>query len=87
MADTLFILLFYRNDGSLRRLRFFEILIVAGATFDLDAASVDLPGLYQIFVNTLGQASGTIFALSLLFSGSSAGIVATMAGQISVKEL
>jgi metal iron transporter len=37
--------------------------------------------MYQLFVDTIGQGAGTMFALALLFSGISAGIVATMAGQ------
>jgi len=57
------------------------ILIVAGSSLSEAAGNADLPGMYQLFVSTLGQTSGTIFALALLFSGVSAGIVATMAGQ------
>jgi metal iron transporter len=55
---------------------------VATASFTPDASNTDLPGMYQLFVDTISQASGTMFALSLLFSGISAGIVATMAGQL-----
>ncbi|PMD64019.1 natural resistance-associated macrophage protein [Hyaloscypha bicolor E] len=58
------------------------VLIVAGAAFTPDASDADLPGLYQLFNDTIGNGTGTIFALSLLFSGVSAGIVATMAGQM-----
>ena len=58
------------------------VLIVAGAFFTTDEADADLPGLYKLFNDTIGNGTGTIFALSLLFSGISAGIVATMAGQM-----
>jgi metal iron transporter len=58
------------------------VLIVAGAAFTPDDSDADLPGLYQLFNDTIGSGTGTIFALSLLFSGISAGIVATMAGQM-----
>lgn len=70
---TLFIVAVFVNSA---------VLIVAGATFNDDAGDADLPGLYKIFQDTIGGGSGTIFALSLLFSGISAGIVATMAGQM-----
>ena len=74
LCITLFIIAIFVNSA---------VLIIAGAAFtDPDDSDADLPGLYQIFVNTIGQASGTVFALSLLFSGVSAGIVATMAGQM-----
>jgi len=63
------------------------LVIIAGSVFynspDSDTAiNGDLPGLYSIFVKDVAPAAGTLFAISLLFSGSSAGIVATMAGQI-----
>ncbi|TEY58704.1 hypothetical protein BOTCAL_0202g00070 [Botryotinia calthae] len=166
VSDTLFILLFYNPDGSLRRLRFFElfisvfvfaifirfcielsfttapagevfkgllpsktifagqglfqscailggdlmphtiylgsglvqarmrefddknekyqeppILIIASASQSPDHGTADFPGMYNLFVNTIGAAAGTIFTVGL-FSGVSAGIVATMAGQL-----
>jgi metal iron transporter len=60
------------------------ILIVAGAALydDSSAASADLFGIYHLLSKTLAPAAGTIFALALLLSGTSAGIVCTMAGQI-----
>jgi metal iron transporter len=58
------------------------ILIVAGTALSEGAATADLPGIYELFVSTIGQASGTVFAFALLFSGISAGIVCTMAGQL-----
>lgn len=73
LCITLFIVAIFVNSA---------VLIIAAAAFTEDASNADLPGLYNIFVSTIGQASGTIFALSLLFSGISAGILATMAGQM-----
>lgn len=58
------------------------ILIVAASSLGDGAANADLPGVYRLFVTTIGQASGTLFACALLFSGVSAGIVCTMAGQL-----
>lgn len=73
LCITLFIVAIFVNSA---------VLIVAGAVFSEDASDADLPGLYQVFVDTIGLASGKIFAVSLLFSGVSAGIVCTMAGQM-----
>ncbi|MCJ1427432.1 hypothetical protein MMC29_005335 [Sticta canariensis] len=60
------------------------ILIVAGASLstNTDAEDADLFGIYHLLSKTLAPAAGTIFALALLMSGTSAGIVATMAGQM-----
>ncbi|MCJ1286778.1 hypothetical protein MMC26_006124 [Xylographa opegraphella] len=58
------------------------ILIVAAGSLSPDAGDADLPGMYALFVSSISQAAGTIFALALLFSGISAGIIATMAGQL-----
>jgi len=60
------------------------ILIVAGASLynNPTAPSADLFGIYHLLSDTLATAAGTIFALALLLSGTSAGIVCTMAGQI-----
>lgn len=58
------------------------ILIVAAGSLTPDAGDDNLPGMYALFVSTISQAAGTIFALALLFSGISAGIIATMAGQL-----
>ena len=44
--------------------------------------SADLYDLYNLFSDTISPVAGVLFAVSLLFSGISAGIVATMAGQI-----
>jgi metal iron transporter len=61
------------------------ILIVAGATLsgNTDAANdADLFSIYEMLKDYLGPAAGTVFALALLFSGQSAGIVCTLAGQM-----
>jgi metal iron transporter len=58
------------------------ILVVAATQLPAAAQDADLFGLYALFQSSLGQGSATIFALGLLFSGTSAGILATMAGQI-----
>lgn len=70
---TLFIITLFINAS---------ILIVSASSLSEGAATADLPGVYHLFVTTIGQASGTIFACALLFSGISAGIVCTMAGQL-----
>ncbi|CAG8983578.1 hypothetical protein HYALB_00004597 [Hymenoscyphus albidus] len=73
LCITLFIVTIFVNSA---------ILIVAASRFYPNSIEATLPGMYELFVNTIGHASGTIFALSLLFSGLSSGIVATMAGQL-----
>ncbi|KAK3303334.1 natural resistance-associated macrophage protein-domain-containing protein [Chaetomium strumarium] len=61
------------------------ILIVAGASIystpgaDLEA---DLFGIHDLLSASIAPAAGTVFALALLFSGVSAGIVCTIAGQM-----
>ncbi|CAN6663537.1 manganese transporter Smf2p [Trichomonascus vanleenenianus] len=61
------------------------ILIVAGATLSNspdDAVDADLFSIYEMLQKFLGAAAGTVFALALLFSGQSAGIVCTLSGQM-----
>lgn len=60
------------------------ILIVAGATLygKPDADDADLLSIYELLSHYISPAAGLVFALSMLFSGQSAGIVCTMAGQI-----
>ena len=60
------------------------ILIVAGASLSSDtgAQSADLFGIHDLLAKTLAPAAGTVFALALFFSGTSAGIVCTIAGQM-----
>lgn len=61
-----------------------SILIVAGSTLygKPDADDADLLSIYEMLSHYISPAAGLIFALSMLFSGQSAGIVCTMAGQI-----
>jgi metal iron transporter len=60
------------------------ILIVAGASLSNNstAADADLFGVYHLLSTSLAPAAGTVFALALLLSGISAGIVCTIAGQM-----
>lgn len=60
------------------------ILIVAGsALYGLPgAATTGLFGIYTLLNTSLAPATGTLFAVALLLSGLSAGIVCTLAGQI-----
>jgi metal iron transporter len=58
------------------------ILIVAAAKLPESAQDADLFGMYALFQSNISKGAATIFAVGLLFSGTSAGIVATMAGQI-----
>lgn len=60
------------------------ILIVAGATLSNspDAVDADLFSIYEMLQKLLSPAAGTVFALALLFSGQSAGIVCTLSGQM-----
>ncbi|AMD21765.1 HFL091Wp [Eremothecium sinecaudum] len=60
------------------------ILIVAGATLygEADAGDADLLTIYQLLCKNITPAAGLIFALAMLFSGQSAGVICTMSGQI-----
>lgn len=60
------------------------ILIVSGASLSSNSAatSADLFDIHDLLSKTLAPAAGTIFALALLLSGTSAGIVCTIAGQM-----
>ncbi|KAL8796272.1 MAG: hypothetical protein Q9195_001387 [Heterodermia aff. obscurata] len=60
------------------------ILIVSGASLSsiVSAQSADLFGIHDLLSKTIAPAAGTIFALALLLSGTSAGIVCTIAGQM-----
>lgn len=60
------------------------ILIVAGAAlYDVPGGTdADLFGIHTLLSSSISSAAGTIFALALLLSGISAGIVCTMAGQM-----
>ena len=60
------------------------ILIVAGASLSSDNSSQDpdLFGIYNLLSSSIASAAGTVFAVALLFSGTAAGIVCTIAGQM-----
>ncbi|TPX10165.1 uncharacterized protein E0L32_001362 [Thyridium curvatum] len=60
------------------------ILIVAGASLyqNAEALDADIFGIHDLLSTSLSPAAGTIFALALLLSGISAGIVCTIAGQM-----
>lgn len=60
------------------------ILIVAGASLyqNPDALDADIFGIHDLLSQSISPAVGTIFALALLLSGVSAGIVCTIAGQM-----
>ncbi|KAK5101754.1 NRAMP-like transporter smf-3 [Lithohypha guttulata] len=59
------------------------ILIVAGSSlYDTEAAEADLFGIHDLLVRSISPAAGVLFGLALLLSGTSAGIVCTMAGQM-----
>lgn len=61
-----------------------SILIVAGASLagQPEAEDADLLSIYKLLVHYISPAAGMIFALAMLFSGQSAGIICTIAGQI-----
>lgn len=60
------------------------ILIVAGASLygNPEAGQADLFGIHELLSQTISPVAGTIFALALLFSGMSAGVIGTIAGQM-----
>ncbi|KAK2591499.1 NRAMP-like transporter smf-3 [Conoideocrella luteorostrata] len=60
------------------------ILIVSGASLykNPDALEADIFGIHDLLARSISPAVGTIFALALLLSGISAGIVCTIAGQM-----
>jgi metal iron transporter len=60
------------------------ILIVAGASLynNPNAMDADIFGIHDLLSTSIAPAAGTIFALALLLSGVSAGIVCTIAGQM-----
>lgn len=59
------------------------ILIVAGASLSGSSADqANLFGIFNLLSTSIGKPAGIIFALALLLSGISAGIVCTIAGQI-----
>jgi metal iron transporter len=59
------------------------ILIVAGSSLSgTVAGDADLFGIHSLLSRSIAPVAGTIFAIALLLSGISAGIVCTIAGQM-----
>lgn len=58
------------------------ILIVAGSSLSSSDQNADLFGVHDLLSQSLAPVAGTVFALALLLSGTSAGIVCTIAGQM-----
>lgn len=59
------------------------ILIVAGASlYNTTGDTASLFSIYHLLAQSIAPAAGKIFALALLLSGVSAGIVCTIAGQM-----
>ncbi|KAF1923122.1 natural resistance-associated macrophage protein [Didymella exigua CBS 183.55] len=60
------------------------ILIVSGASLygQTEAAGADLFSIHGLLSSSIAPIAGTLFALALLLSGTSAGIVCTIAGQM-----
>lgn len=60
------------------------ILIIAGASLygNEQAQGEDIFAIHDLLAQTLGRGAGILFALALLLSGVSAGIVCTIAGQM-----
>ncbi|KAK2014571.1 metal ion transporter metal ion transporter [Colletotrichum eremochloae] len=60
------------------------IVIVAGASIygNKDAADADIFSIHKLLTDSISEGAGTVFALALLLSGVSAGIVCTIAGQM-----
>ncbi|KAF9507186.1 hypothetical protein BS47DRAFT_1377964 [Hydnum rufescens UP504] len=61
-----------------------SIIVVSGATLynTPSAENADLFSIYDLLKTQLSTGAATVFALALLMSGQSAGLVATLAGQI-----
>ncbi|CCC14509.1 hypothetical protein SMACR_09388 [Sordaria macrospora] len=75
LALSLFIFALFVNSA---------ILIVAGASLynNAEALDADIFAIHSLLSSSISPAAGTIFALALLLSGISAGIVCTIAGQM-----
>lgn len=75
LAITLFTFALFVNSS---------ILIISGSTLygSPEAMDADLYTIHHLLSKNLAPVVGTIFMLALLFSGQSAGIVCTIAGQI-----
>ncbi|KAF5672059.1 manganese transporter [Fusarium heterosporum] len=75
LAISLFIFALFVNSA---------ILIVAGSSLynNPSALEADIFGIHDLLSKSISPAAGTVFALALLLSGVSAGIVCTIAGQM-----
>jgi metal iron transporter len=73
LCITLFVVAVFVNSA---------ILIVAATSLTEAADDADLFGMYDLFRTSISQAAATILAVALLFSGTSAGVLATLAGQL-----
>ncbi|KFY44053.1 hypothetical protein V494_01659, partial [Pseudogymnoascus sp. VKM F-4513 (FW-928)] len=58
------------------------LLILAGSSLPASTSDASLFAIHSLLASTIAPAAGTIFALALLLSGISAGIVCTIAGQM-----
>ncbi|CRG87191.1 Manganese transporter SMF1 [Talaromyces islandicus] len=60
------------------------ILIIAGASLynNSDALEADIFGIHDLLSKSISPAAGILFALALLLSGVSAGVICTIAGQM-----
>jgi metal iron transporter len=59
------------------------LIVSASALYNTPAAQdADLFGIHDLLSKNIGKAAGLIFALALLFSGQSSGVVVTLAGQL-----
>ncbi|KAF5607489.1 manganese transporter [Fusarium pseudoanthophilum] len=60
------------------------ILIVAGASLykNADAVDADIFSIHDLLASSISPAAGILFALALLLSGITAGIICTIAGQM-----
>ncbi|PSK44169.1 Manganese transporter SMF2 [Elsinoe australis] len=60
------------------------ILIVAGASLynNEEALNADIFSIHDLLARSISKNAGTLFALALLFSGVSAGIICTISGQM-----
>lgn len=60
------------------------IVIVSGVSLynNADAPEADIFSIHQLLSTSISSAAGTVFALALLLSGVSAGIICTISGQM-----
>jgi metal iron transporter len=73
LCITLFVVAIFVNSA---------ILIISAASLSEIADDADLYGMYNLFRTSISQGAATILAVALLFSGTSAGVLATLSGQL-----